>query len=100
MDGAKISRLNNKVWKGIEVWGNSEENQLSDTQGNYSQGYLNLKNATIENAISAVELWKPNDYTKTGGIVIANNTVFRNNKKAVHALHYTNTNPFTGLEMD
>lgn len=100
VDGAKISRLNNKVWKGIEVWGNSEENQLSDTQGNYSQGYLNLKNATIENAISAVELWKPNDYTKTGGIVIANNTVFRNNKKAVHALHYTNTNPFTGLEMD
>ena len=57
VDGAKISRLNNKVWKGIEVWGNSGENQLSDTQGNYSQGYLNLKNATIENAISAVELW-------------------------------------------
>jgi len=100
VDGAKISRLNNEMWQGIEVWGNSEENQLPNAQGNYAQGYLNLNNATIENALTAVSLWKPGDNSTTGGIVIANNTTFRNNKKAVHALNYTNTHPDTFLEMD
>lgn len=48
-----------------------------------------LKNgATIENAICAIELWHPNDWSSTGGIVHAYNAVFRNNAKSVHAINY------------
>lgn len=101
--GAKLivnySNLNkvsvcNEQWLGIEVWGNKNANQFPDANGNYQQGYLELNDATIENAISAVELWKPDDYSKTGGIIKATNSTFRNNTKSIHALHYKNTNPY------
>ena len=87
-------------WQGIEVWGNSQAHQWPDAQGNLAQGYLELNNAVIENAIDAVSLWKPGDYLSTGGIVIARNSVFRNNKRSVHALPYTNFNPVNNREMD
>jgi hypothetical protein len=87
-----------KTWPGIEVWGNSSANQYP-VNGTYAQGYLELKNgAVIENAVCAVELWRPNHWSSMGGIVIANDAVFRNNAKAVHAINYTNHHPLSGAE--
>lgn len=89
-----------EMWPGIQVWGNSSLSQYPDRQGNYLQGYLELKNgATIENAVCAVELWKPEDITTTGGIIIADSAFFINNAKAVHALAYSNISPYNGYEM-
>lgn len=102
VDGGLITSAHDEPWQGIEVWGNSSAHQYADANGNYQQGYLELKNgATIENAITAVALWKPNDWTKTGGIVVAEDAVFRNNTRAVHALEYRNYvpgNPLTEID--
>ncbi|MBR6091277.1 MAG: hypothetical protein IKQ09_00485 [Bacteroidales bacterium] len=88
VDGALITNKCGNIWQGIEVWGDSNEDQ-NPHNGVYHQGYLELKNgATIENAICAVELWHPNDWSSTGGIVHAYNAVFRNNAKSVHAINY------------
>ncbi|MBS4056851.1 MAG: T9SS type A sorting domain-containing protein [Bacteroidales bacterium] len=86
-------------WQGIEVWGNSSAHQWPDTNGNYQQGRLVLNNATIENAIVAVKLWKEGDYSKSGGVVYATNSSFINNTLAVHALPYRNFHPVTFEEM-
>lgn len=102
VDGAIIGvdLFEKRMWSGIQVWGNSSLSQYPDRQGNYLQGYLELKNgATIENAVCAVELWKPEDITTTGGIIIADSAFFINNAKAVHALAYSNISPYNGYEM-
>jgi subtilisin family serine protease len=87
-------------WQGIEVWGNNAEHQWPDAEGNLAQGYLELNDAVIENAIDAVVLWKPGDNSSTGGILIAENTVFRNNRRSVHALNYKNFHPVNLKDMD
>lgn len=95
---AKITGLCDNMWQGIEVWGNRSAHQYA-INGEYLQGYLEMKNgATIENAVCAVELWNPNHWNATGGIIHATNAVFRNNTKAVHALYYSNFNPINGKE--
>jgi hypothetical protein len=73
LDGGKLTNACPDVlWPGIEVWGNSSANQYP-VNGTYAQGYLELKNgAVIENAVCAVELWRPNHWSSMGGIVIAN----------------------------
>ncbi len=59
------------------------------------QGTVELKNdATIKNSIIAVDLWEPENYASTGGILKAEDAFFLNNKKSVHALYYTNFNPY------
>ena len=94
------SMCSSSKWRGIEVWGDDDKHQ-NLVGGQYHQGYLELRNgATIENAVCAVELWKPDDYSSEGGIIVASDAVFRNNAKAVHALNYTNYSPNSGNEMD
>jgi len=94
IDGGKITNRCNDTWQGIEVWGNSSQTQYPDNYGKYKQGYLELKNgAIIENATCAVNLWKPGDWSTTGGIVKATNATFRNNTNSIHALNYRNFNP-------
>lgn len=104
IDNSTLTSLcanDNTMWRGIEVWGNHNANQYPDINGNYMQGYLELKNgATIENAICAAELMKPSGRSFMGGIIHANDAVFHNNAKAVHAYAYTNHNPITGNETD
>lgn len=94
VDGGHLTNLcPGEKWPGIEVWGDSTAHQYS-IGGVCGQGRLELRNgALIENALCAVELWKPGDLSTTGGIVHADSTVFRNNTMAVHALHYTNHRP-------
>lgn len=100
LDTTTVRAIGTNTWQGIQVWGNREHNQWPDINGIYAQGYLRLNGADIENAIVAVDLWKPDDYSKTGGIIYSRNSVFRNNVKSVHALYYTNSHPVTGEEMD
>lgn len=103
IDGGSIKTdINEKSpWQGIEVWGNSSASQYPMQGQPSQQGKLILNNATIENALCAVSLWKEGDYTKTGGIVQATNTIFRNNTKSVHIQPYRNFNPyFPTEEMD
>ena len=98
IDGAFIGTdlFDNSLWPGIEVWGNANAHQYP-IHDSYLQGYLELKNgATIENALCAVELWHPGDYSTTGGIIRADSAFFHNNAKAVHALNFTNINPYNG----
>jgi hypothetical protein len=98
LDGGKLtSSCSNEMWQGIEVWGNSNSNQ-KETDGQYEQGYIELKNgAIIENAVCAVELWHPGYWSTTGGIIHATDATFRNCTKAVHALFYRNVYP-NGIE--
>lgn len=79
---------NSQMWKGIEVWGNSFSPQYQLPDGSLLQGFLKVINSTIEHAICAVDLWKPDDYLKAGGIVKAYNSVFKNNAKSIHCAYY------------
>lgn len=90
IDGGHLTSLcSNSVWQGIEVWGDNSTHQ-HEVNGNYLQGYVELKNgAVIENAKCALNLWRPNYWNSTGGIVHATDATFRNNVRAVHALWYT-----------
>ena len=99
IDGGYLTSLDNIQWQDIQVWGDRTEDQ-NIHHGIYKQGYLEMKNgATIENAVCAVELWHPNYYNSTGGIIHATDAVFRNNAKSIHALYYINYNPNTGHEL-
>lgn len=99
LNGGRMTSDGNIMWQGIEVWGNSSESQYHFQDG-FRQGYLELKNgAVVENAVCAIELWHPGHWNTTGGIVYANDAVFRNNAKTVHALHYTNYHPANNLEL-
>jgi hypothetical protein len=100
VNSSKISSHCGDTWQGIEVWGNRLAHQWPDAQGNLAQGYLELNNATIENAIVAVNLWKPDDYSATGGIIVADNSVFTNNRTSIQAYHYRNFHPDNEKEMD
>ncbi len=100
LDGAVLTNKCDLMWNGIEVWGYRNENQFLQN-GSYRQGYLELINgATIENAICAVQLWRPGMRAYTGGIVHADNAIFRNNSKAVKVMSYVNIDPQTNQEAD
>jgi photosystem II stability/assembly factor-like uncharacterized protein len=95
LDGAILTNGCEKMWQGIQVWGNKNESQYTLPGQLCEQGKLTLKNgATIESAIVAVDLWKPGDYSTSGGIVDATGATFRNNAQAVHAMPYRNISPF------
>ena len=83
----------NTSWPGIEVWGYPNAQQFKYPLLPYPQGVIILNGATIENAVTAINLWKPDDYTMTGGIVEAYNSTFKNNVMSAHALYYRNFNP-------
>lgn len=71
-------------WTGIEVLGNP-----SLTQSAANQGVLELKNnAIIEYANNAIVTGPNGDATKGGGIIKADNTTFRNNRRSVELLPY------------
>jgi len=100
--GAKLI-LNNSIldsrctekWGGVQVWGDT-----SETQTTQYQGKIEMYNSTITNAHEAVQLWKPGDYSKTGGMIYAENSTFLNNRRAVSILSYQNLHPVFGIESD
>lgn len=102
IDGGTLTNVadachGNMMWKGVQVWGNRNFHQYP-ISGQYQQGYIELINATIQNAICAVDLWNPDDYFGTGGIIKATNSSFVNNTMAIHALFYKNFHPYNGQE--
>lgn len=93
LDNTLLTGICEQTWRGIEVWGNRSLSQY-DSQGNLAnQGQLFMNKSVIENAINAVELWHPNYYDETGGIIFADSSSFINNAKSIHAVHYKNFNP-------
>ena len=95
---AVLTGMCGNMWQGIEVWGNKNAHQY-EINGSYQQGYLEMKNgAVIENAVCAVELWRPDHWSTTGGIIHATDATFRNNATSIHALCYTNHNPGNNKE--
>nr|NQU91426.1 T9SS type A sorting domain-containing protein [Bacteroidota bacterium] len=102
LDGATCTAPCGQTWGGIEVWGDEDEAQLPDGNGKYSQGFLELKNwAVVENTTQGIELWRPGYYETTGGIIDAEDAVFRNNAKSVYALYYSNIDPqYPTVELD
>ncbi|MBC8319243.1 MAG: S8 family peptidase [Bacteroidetes bacterium] len=95
VNNASLTTTCNNMWYGIQVWGNSNASQYPDTSYNYIQGRLVLNGATIENAHEAVSLWKDGDYNSTGGYVIAENSSFINNRRAVAFMSYHNYHPIS-----
>lgn len=83
------------MWKGIQVWGQADQPQ--DYQ---HQGVLYMNNASIKNAIVAVDLWKPWQYDQTGGILSAYNSSFINNAKGLRIEEYQDYDPITGYPKD
>jgi hypothetical protein len=94
LDGGVITTECNEYWGGIQVWGNSNLTQTSENQGT-----VILKNgATIEFAMEAIQLWKYNDWSKTGGIVEATNSYFKNNWRSIAYYPYHSYSPVSGNE--
>lgn len=90
ISGGHLKGICEEEWNGIQVWGDKSKHQAKEN-GAYWQGYVELKNgATIENAVVGIDVWKPNDYTTTGGIVRATDAHFVNNTRAVHFHPYEN----------
>lgn len=107
VDGGKLtSNCACGMWSGIDVWGNRSLSQFYQT----NQGVAIFQNgAIVENAITAVRTLRPTptdedewsyemDYT--GGIIIGNNAIFRNNQRAVLFQPYENFHPVTNAVAD
>ncbi|MCF8308939.1 MAG: hypothetical protein K9I68_08025, partial [Bacteroidales bacterium] len=101
VDELTLTRSGNNTWQGIQVWGQADSSQFCISEP-CPQGKLEIINGgTIENAEIGVDLWHPDHWNSMGGIVQAEDAVFRNNAKAVHASHYHNYNPYDpGTERD
>ncbi len=100
LDGATCTAPCGQTWQGIEVRGNAAEHQFEYEGHPLAQGKLVLQNyASIQNAWNAVTTWKYDDWNTVGGIVIASNSSFVNNKRSVEFMPYQNYHPFTGQPM-
>ena len=91
--GHLLCLCDDEQWNGIQVWGDSDKHQFKEN-GHYWQGVVELKNnAIIENAIIAIDVWNKDaddPYSTTGGIVLANDSKFINNARAVNFEPYEN----------
>lgn len=83
-----------RQWQGIQVHGKNSLHQYK-INGVYEQGYIELHNAVIKNAIIGVDLGDPEDWFKKGGVIHAENSRFINNTRAIHAENYKNIDPNT-----
>lgn len=92
VDGARLhNNCDNARWDGIVVVGNSNLHQYK-TYGVRNQGLLILSNgAVLSGANTAVRNYAPeNPGYQSGGVIIADNTVFRNNLIGVDFAPYQN----------
>lgn len=96
VDGGIIAAYKpDKLWDGIQVWGNYLSSQFSGIQGN-----IELKNhAEICDAKIAIQTLKPGFKTTAGGIIVANKAIFHNNLVSIDIYPYENHNPYTGAVM-
>ncbi|MFA5419196.1 MAG: hypothetical protein WC341_12135, partial [Bacteroidales bacterium] len=89
----------NLRWQGIEVSGFYYQSQLPGANGLLYQGRLVVTNeSVIENAWNAVTTSENGVFGTHGGIIRAENSTFRNNKRSVEILSYQNFNPYIGVD--
>jgi len=89
----------NLRWQGIEVSGFYNQSQLPGANGLLYQGRLVVTNeSVIENAWNAVTTSENGVFGTHGGIIRAENSTFRNNKRSVEILSYQNFNPYIGVD--
>jgi len=85
----------NDRWEGIEVRGLPNQSQLPGANGLVYQGQLLVMNQSeINNAWNAIATKQDGVYGEHGGIIKAENSYFRNNKRSVEILPYENFNPY------
>jgi len=102
VDGGTLTNICGALWQGIEVQGKANQSQLVPG----AQGQVILKNgAVIENAIDGittignVEDMSSWDWSKTGGIIKAENSTFRNCRRGIQFLTYNNVHPTLGSNL-
>lgn len=94
VDGGILTGHCDKLWEGIEVWGNTSQHQYSNSSGLNYQGHAIFKNdAVVENARTAVKNWQPGNWDSRGGIIQASNSTFLNCKRMIEFVAYENFNP-------
>ena len=95
--GTLTSACPGEMWQGIEVVGDRTKRQLAQWQGT-----VELKNgAVIENAHCGIRTGIQGDaaYATAGGIILADSAFFKNNRRAVAFMSYTN-HSLTGVITD
>ncbi len=84
VNGGEIVGACGGYWDGIRLEGNKN---LSQTEAN--QGVVELNNALISDAKDAISVIGENsDWNKTGGIIKAKNTTFKNNRRSIEFMSY------------
>ncbi len=84
VNGGEIVGACGEYWDGIRLEGNKN---LSQTETN--QGVVELNNALISDAKDAISVIGENsDWNKTGGIIKATNTTFKNNRRSIEFMSY------------
>ena len=84
VNGGEIVGACGEYWDGIRLEGNKN---LSQTETN--QGVVELNNALISDARDAISVIGENsDWNKTGGIIKATNTTFKNNRRSIEFMSY------------
>ena len=84
VNGGEIVGACGEYWNGIRLEGNKN---LSQTETN--QGVVELNNALISDAKDAISVIGENsDWNKTGGIIKATNTTFKNNRRSIEFMSY------------
>jgi hypothetical protein len=94
IDGGKLTGSCNGLWNGVDLWGDRRRPQLKGLQGNIriiNGGTIEFARCGIENAI-----FDGSNYTYTGGIINAEDAVFKDNLIGVRFWPYHNYNPGTG----
>ena len=94
VDGGTLTGACNSMWQGIEVWGNYDSSQFT-INGHCPQGILLIKNnSLIEDAMN-IAMWRPDYYRTAGGIIMASNSTFKNNRRSTEFISYHNFNPYS-----
>ncbi|MBQ4420928.1 MAG: trypsin-like peptidase domain-containing protein [Bacteroidales bacterium] len=84
VNGGEIVGACGEYWDGIRVEGNKN---LPQTETN--QGVVELNNALISDAIDGISAIGENEnWEKTGGIIKATNTTFKNNRRSIEFMSY------------
>ena len=90
VDGGTLTNRCYNMWRGVEVRGN---NRLK--QNTFNQGYVNFKNgAVLENARIGI--------STNGGLIVAQNSFFRNNYNAIkfESYQYDQLSTFTKVTFE
>jgi len=89
IDGGKLGASCEALWRGVEVWGNSNLSQYS----NSNQGFVQVtNNGSINDAVCAISTAQLTGFSylpgTTGGIFSCTNAKFTNNLRCIHVYSY------------